>query len=43
MANTFKKIMPYRVKISEKQKIRKNGINNPCSAFNADLIFVIKN
>ena len=43
MANAFIKIMPYRVKILERQKIRKNGINKPCSAFNADLIFAIKN
>ena len=43
MANTFIKIMPYRVKILERQKIRKNGTNKPCSAFNADLIFAIKN
>ena len=43
MANTFIKIMHYRVKILERQKIRKNGTNKPCSAFNADLIFAIKN
>ena len=42
MANTFTKIMPYRVKILERQKIQKNGINKTCSAFNADLIFAIK-
>ena len=42
MANTFIKIMPYRVKILERQEIRKNGTNKPCSAFNADLIFAKK-
>ena len=42
-ANTFTKIMPYWVKNLERQKIRENGTNKPCSAFNADLIFAIKN
>ena len=36
------RIMPYSVKILERQKIRKNGTNKPCSEFNADLIFAIK-
>ena len=43
MANTFIKIMPYSVKFLERQKIRKNGTNKPCSELNADLIFATKN